>query len=197
VTSTSCHIDAYDGVMLNHLEMLYRPGERDLAMSFCRMMGWDVTETGRASEVGSTYIVVRLEPRDPDYVNNVFYLSEIRDEQLRLERALDPLRRQDASLEVALDDYLEKARSRPHGIPHCGIRYRSFSAVQAIVDTLGSEIASASSPFRGRVSVDAIGPDDPRSMSRELLQAFVHTDVVCSGLFLLGQLFELQGQERG
>ena len=31
-------------------------------------------------------------------------------------------------------------------------------------------------------------------MSRELIQAFVYTDIIASGLFCLGQVIELQAQ---
>jgi hypothetical protein len=197
MTDTSLQIGAYEGVLINHLEMLYRPGERNLAMEFCRLLGWDVTETSQPSETGSTYIIVRPEPRDTNYVNNVFYLSEVRPAQVELEGELEKLRSKESGLDRALGEYVDKARTKPHGIPHCGIRYRSFSEVEEIVDRVRSEISSPGSLLGHRLSVDAIGPDDPRSLNGDLLQAFVYTDLMCSGLFLVGQLFELQGQKNG
>lgn len=189
-------IDAYAGTLLNHIEMLYRPGERELAVAFCRLLGWEVVDTGAASETGPTYLFVHLEPSDPDRLNNTLYLSEMRPEQARLEATLDQLRRDSSALAEAIDRYREKAVSRPHGIPHCGVRYRSVADVEAVIARVQEETGSATSPLRGRVSVDPVRPSDPRSMTDELVQAFVYTDVMCSGLFALGQLFELQGQER-
>lgn len=196
MADASLQIEAYEGVLINHLEMLYQPGERNLAIEFCRLLGWDVTETNQVSETGSTYIVVRPEPRDTNYVNNVFYLSEVRPIQLELERELDKLSHENSRLKKALQAYSTKARTNPYGIPHCGIRYRSFSDVETIVGRVKSEISCLSSQLGPRLSVDSIGPDDPRALTTDLLQTFVYTDLMCSGLFMVGQLFELQGQEK-
>ena len=189
-------IDAYGGVLLNHLEMLYQPGEREIAVDFCRLFGWEVVDTGAPSESGSTYLFVHLEPSDRDRLNNTFYLSEVRPEQAALESALRQESGSSSTLADAFAAYRRKARTRPHGIPHCGIRYRSFEDVEQVVERLQGAAASPASPLLGRISVDAVRPGDARSMTDELVQAFVYTDVMCSGLFVLGQLFELQGQRR-
>jgi len=39
-------IGEYTGNLLNHVEALYRPGERELAVEFAEMLGCAVTDTG-------------------------------------------------------------------------------------------------------------------------------------------------------
>jgi hypothetical protein len=183
----------YPGTLLNHLEMLYQPGERELAVSFCKMLGWSVTETDRATEVGSTYMIVRFEPEESSNLDNVMFLSEMRPEHVELEKVLGAVLSNESDLERVVDAYATKARTRPHGIPHFGVRYRSFEQLDAVLERFERSLTPDLAP---RVAVDAIRPEDPRAMAPDLIQAFVYTDVICTGLFTLGQLIELQGQRR-
>ncbi len=48
--------------------------------------------------------------------------------------------------------------------------------------------------MKDRVKVMAIRPGDPQGLSNDLIQAFVYTDIVATGLFCLGQVIELQAQ---
>jgi hypothetical protein len=193
MTQLASDIAGYTGTLLNHLEMLYRPGERDLAVSFCNMLGWHVIETDTKTEVGSTYMIVQFEPADSSYLDNVMFLSEMRPEHVDLEKVVAALRHSDSELAQAFDKYSTKAKTRPHGIPHFGVRYRTFGDLEAVLDRLEGSLTPT---LRSRVAVDAIRPGDPRAMVDDLIQAFVYTDVICTGLFELGQLIELQGQSR-
>ena len=40
----------------------------------------------------------------------------------------------------------------------------------------------------------AIRPGDKAALTQNLIQAFIYTDIVASGLFCLGQVIELQAQ---
>ena len=51
--------------------------------------------------------------------------------------------------------------------------------------------------MQGRFTVMALRPDDPRALSKDLVQAFVYTDIIATGLFCLGQVIELQAQRAG
>jgi hypothetical protein len=184
-------IDNYGGTLLNHLEMLYQPGERSLAISFCEMLGWSVTETEQKSDVGSTYMVVRFEPAESSYLDNVMFLSEMRTEHMELDKVLAILRDTQPELASVIDAYATRARTYPFGIPHFGIRYRSFDAVEAVLDRFEHSLTPELEP---RVTVTAVRPDDSRAMVGNLIQAFVYTDVICTGMFTFGQLIELQGQ---
>lgn len=176
----------YKGRLLNHVEVLHRRGERELAVALFELLGCTVV-----SREGSAYTLVFPEHSEQDMVNNVLYLSEIRDAQHELEQALEERLGTDEGLRQAVERYDRKARTKPHGVPHFGLRYPSFADLEAVVDRLENDLPPA---LEGRVTVETIRPDDPRAMSPDLVQAFVRTDVVCAGIFTFGQLIELQGQ---
>jgi hypothetical protein len=183
----------YDGHLLNHVEILYRPGERQLAIRFFELLGCTVVDTAADAGTGSTILFVYPEAGWQDRLNNVLYLSEVRQPQRRLEAVLGSRLQTDGELREALAAYDHKARHHPHGTTHFGLRYPTFEALEAVIRRLGPDLPAE---LAGRVSVDPVPPGDPRSMTDELLQAFVRTDVVCAGLFTFGQLIELQAQRR-
>lgn len=185
------NIVEYPGIMLNHLETLHKPGEKELATSFLTALGFSVADYDVATASGKSVLFVHLEPSDRDRVNNIIYLSEIRPEQVRLEAALTGASEERPELQNAISGYIQKARSKPHGIPHAGIRYRSFADLAATVARLDE---ARERELKGRVEITLVRPGDPQALSTNLVQAFVHTDLVVCGLFCLGQLFELQGQ---
>ena len=182
----------YAGVMLNHVETLHKPGERDLAATFLTALGFEVADYDVRSATGTSYLFVHLEPRDIDRVNNIFYLSEVRAEQQALEAALDEACQERPELRRSLDAYIDKALTKPHGIPHFGIRYQSNDDLDEVLERLA---AAVDGDLKGRVEVTVVRPGDPRAMSPNVVQAFVYTDVVVSGLFSLGQVYELQVQQ--
>lgn len=192
-TQAPAKIADYPGVMLNHLEVLYKPGERELAVALMTALGFEVADYDKVSSSGQSYLFIHLEPTDLDTINNIFYLSEARAEQLELEEALQSARQSDARLGAACDGYINKALTKPHGIPHAGIRFSSFESLEVVLDRLK---VAAEGELKGRIDLTVIAPGDPGSMSDKLLQAFLYTDVVASGLFGLGQVFELQGQRQ-
>lgn len=176
----------YKGRLLNHVEVLYQRGERDLAVALFETLGCTVT-----SREGSMYTLVFPEASELDQNNNVLYLSEIRDIQWELEQAIEERIRTDEGLRAAIEGYDTKARTKPHGVPHFGLRYPSFADLEGVLDRLENHLPQE---LKGRVTVETIRPGDPRCLSPKLIQAFVRTDVVCVGLFPFGQLIELQGQ---
>ncbi len=181
----------YRGHLLNHVEVLYQRGERELATRFFEALGCTVVDTATDAGTGSTILFVYPEETWQDRLNNVVYLSEVREPQRQLEQILAARARGDDELRDAIAAYDHKARTNPHGIPHFGLRYPDFDALEAVIDRLQHQLPLE---LRDRVVVDPIRPGDPRSMTDELIQAFVRTDVVCSGLFTFGQLIELQAQ---
>jgi hypothetical protein len=184
----------YRGRLLNHVELLYQRGERDLAIAFFEALGCRVVATDREIETGSTILCVYPEPDECDIVNNVLYLSEVRDPQWELERALAGAVDRDPALAAAVAAFRHKAATAPHGNPHFGLRYPSFAALEAVLDRLEHELDAR---LRDRVSVCVVRPSDSASMTDALIQAFVATDLVTAGLFTTGQLIELQAQELG
>ena len=67
---------------LNHVEMVYRPGERELARRVFELLGL------RVSDDGGTWMFARIDPAIGDVANNACYASEMTPEQWALEQAL-------------------------------------------------------------------------------------------------------------
>jgi hypothetical protein len=181
----------YEGKGLNHVEVLYQRGERNLAMRFARLLGCAVIETGQVNETGSTYICVHPDENDQDGQNNVLYFSEIRVPQHELEQGLRKSFAADAGLAKLVDAYRHKAETLPYGIPHFGLRFPSFASIEPVLDRLEN---CTDPELKDRFKVMAMRPGDPRALTGDLIQAFVYTDIVATGLFCLGQVIELQAQ---
>ena len=184
-------IAEYRGGLLNHLEALYRPGDRELAIEFVEALGCTTTDTGFETETGSSYISVHPFAADSDPLNNVFYVSEMLPGQVRLEDLIRGRIDGDAEIQEALAGYREKAKSFPFGIPHFGLRYPSVAALKPVLERLDCAISPA---LRARVTVHPIQVFEAANGIPEVTQAFVYTDVVVTGSSALGQLIELQVQ---
>jgi hypothetical protein len=160
----------YPGRLLNHVEILYQRGERELAKSFFEFLGCTIVDTATDSGTGSSILYVYPEPTCQDRLNNVCYLSEIRPPQWEFEQILKARLTDDPELRQALDSYQHKARHEPHGITHFGLRYQSFDDLEVVIDNLQNRLPAE---FTGRVVIDPVRPGDPRSFTDELIQAFV------------------------
>ena len=75
----------YRGHLVNHVETLYQPGERHLAISFLEALGCEVVDSEAPCETGSTILYAWPERGQRDRLNNVVYLSECRPAQWVLE----------------------------------------------------------------------------------------------------------------
>jgi hypothetical protein len=181
----------YPGRLVNHIEILYQRGERELAKQFFAFLGCTIVDTETDSGTGSSILFVYPEPTCQDRLNNVVYLSEIRPPQWELEQLLNKRIATDPELRDAVATYDRKARNEPHGITHFGLRYPSFEDLESVIARIEHDLPPE---MQHRVEITPIRPGDPRSMTDELIQAFVRTDIVCAGLFPLGQLIELQAQ---
>lgn len=181
----------YPGRLVNHIEILYQRGERELAKQFFAFLGCTIVDTDTDSGTGSSILYVYPEATCQDRLNNVMYLSEIRQAQWELEQILARRLEDDVELRDAIARYDLKARNEPHGITHFGLRYPSFEDLEVVIARIQNELPRE---MQDRVEITPIRPGDPRSFTDELIQAFVRTDIVCAGLFPLGQLIELQAQ---
>ena len=182
-------IAQYRGNLLNHIEALYRPGDRELAVELATAMGCAVSDTGFKGDRRSTFLAIHPNPDDRNPQNNAFYLSEVTEEQLRLETLLKAAVVNDGRLQDALAGYRDKVRSRPFGVPHFGLRYRRAQEIEAAEQRL----AAASSALKSRIQVRIFRPEHADAVT-EIVQAFIYQDVIVSGAFLLGQLIEMQCQ---
>lgn len=172
---------------LNHVELVYAPGERSLAHALFELLGFGVRDSG------GPFLTARIQPEVADLANNCLYASEVTPEQWALEQAL-----RDALATGPLHDpgagYLARLRSEPQRSCHFGIRYPTVEDLDAALDRV-EHVADHAPALAGRVTVSGVfRPGDPGSYTDTMVQAFVRTDVVASGLLTLGQHFELQWQ---
>ena len=175
-----------EGRLLNHVELVYAPGERVLAAQLFETLGCRVVDNG------GVWLAAKIGDESSDLRNNVLYASEVTPEQWRFEQAL---RRAVTAGELASAEtsYRALLAERPQLAPHFGIRYATVSAWKETIERLRVLGAGA---LTGRVDVSGVftpgrpnaGPDD----TDVLMQAFVKTDLAATGLLTLGQHIELQ-----
>ncbi len=171
---------------LNHVELVYRPGERALAARVLELLGCRVMDTG------GTFLSAFVDAGTDDFLNNALYASEVTPEQWELDRSLlESLDRAD-DLGSAGRAYLDRLAQEPQRSFHFGIRYPDLEQLEATlakIDAAGRDDAE----LAGRVAVSGVfRPGDAGAYTDLMVQAFVKTDVIASGLLALGQHVELQ-----
>jgi hypothetical protein len=173
---------------LNHVELLYRPGERELSQHFLSLLGL------RPVDRGGTWYTALIEPDLADFANNTLYASEMTAEQQALERALAGAMEQVHELRVASDAYEARLRREPQRSAHFGIRYPTLELLEEAADRVAA--AGRDDPrLAGRVGVSGIfRPGDPGAATDTMVQAFVRNDIIAAGLLTHGQHIELQWQ---
>lgn len=184
-------IAQYKGKLLNHIEALYRPGERELAIDLAEALGCAISDTGFKGDGADTFLAVHPNPDDRNAQNNVFYMSQIRPEQLALEERLRDLARQDSNLADDLKSYSHAARTKPFGVPHFSLRYPSGQAVEEVASRIEKSLKQR---LADRLHFRIFRPEDADAAVANLIQGFLYQDVIVSGSFLMGQLIELQTQ---
>ncbi len=172
------------GLVLNHVEMVYRPGERELAGRALELLGCEVVDSG------GHWLLAKVDQSSPSTNNNVLYASEVPEEQWRFETALQRRLAAGDDLAAAHSAFQEFLVSRPQFATHFGIRFPSIGAWSQAV----ARVEECADPMlRGRLSLSGeFHPGDPGAYSRDLAQAFVKTDIFAAGLLTLGQHIELQ-----
>jgi hypothetical protein len=169
--------------LLNHSELVYRPGERELAIRVFEALGCAV------SGKENTYMGVRIEPSASGFINNMFYASECTPEQEALERELSAAIAAGGPLAESFRAQQEKLRNEPQSSTHFGIRLPSEAALAEVLE----RVRKTGEELGGRLSVSGVfHPSDPGALAQGMIQAFVKTDIVAAGLCTLGQHFELQ-----
>src|SRR4051794_4375019 len=173
------------GHRLNHVEMVYRPGERALAGRVFELLGMRVLDRG------GTWMTALVDPDVADFSNNACYASEVTPEQWELEQSLASAITSDADrVGDAARGYLARLRDEPQRSFHFGIRFLERDDFDAALDRVRT---ADDVDLAGRVSlVRVFHPDEPDAAAPNMIQAFVHTDVVAAGLLAFGQHVELQ-----
>jgi hypothetical protein len=167
--------------VLNHVELVYAPGERELAVEVLRLFGCAVVDGG------GKYLNATIAPSSVQ-ANNVFYASEATPAQLRLEGLLE----QYPDVSAAVKSYQQGVRSEPQTSFHFGMRYENESEFLAQIDAV-EQAARDGGALAGRVAVSGVyHPGDPDAATNRMVQAFLWTDVIAAGLLCVGQHFEVQ-----
>jgi hypothetical protein len=170
------------GRFLNHAELVYQPGERDLAKAFFALLGFEVKELNLPTVL---FGVDGLGQQD--YSNNAIYASEVLPEQHALAEALRKALEtpEIASLHQAFD---ARRRNEPQYFPHFGMRLSQQSQAEAI-----ARIEALDDPrLEGRIALRVFGRDEPNVAAPGMIQAFIFTDIVSNATFPTGMVFELQ-----
>ena len=171
---------------LNHVEMVYRPGERDLAARVFELLGMRVVDNG------GEWLFALVDPSVGDASNNACYASQVTPEQWTLEQTLtSAMASGDSAVGTAAQAYADKVQAEPQHSFHFGIRYLERETFDATVDRFRA--ADDDPILAGRATLLGVyDPSEPGAYAPGMFQAFVRTDVVAGGLLALGQLIELQ-----
>ena len=129
------------GHRLNHVEMVYRPGERALAGRVFELLGMRVLDRG------GTWMTALVDPDVADFSNNACYASEVTPEQWALEQTLAAAiaTRRRRSRQPPRG-YLERLRTEPQRSFHFGIRFHSRDDYDATLDRVRAAADDPSSP---------------------------------------------------
>ena len=171
--------------VLSHIEMVYRPGERDLALRLFEVLGLTISES-------HGYILGFIDDGAlGNLLENMLSVSEITPEHWAFEQALaENLQRPEFAARG--EAYRQAIRKAPQVRPHMGIADASRGAWQAA----GEWVRRATEDYpelRGRLEIACqFRPGDPGSQSDYLEHAFINTDIVGTSCLALGHCIELQ-----
>ena len=170
---------------LNHVELVYAPGERGLAHRFFELLGATVIETG------NKFLIVKM-AGDGNGLDNVLYASEVTEHQWALELQLRAALSATGTLSEAAGSYRQRMQLEPQTSSHFGFRIDDKDVYEQRLRAIDE--AGKDDPFlAGRVELSGVfRPGDPGSLTDIMIQAFVHTDIVASGILAFGQFVEIQ-----
>jgi hypothetical protein len=176
----------YKGRLLNHVELVYWPGERHLVGKLFTALGCTVIDSG------ATHLYIAVGSPDKYGLNNSLYASEVTKEQLLLEEQLRQALHGESPLAAAYAGYDDKFRRHPQLTSHFGLRFPSFAKLE---ETLAQLESNLDPELVGRVQIKGVfRPGAPGSYTDLVMQAFIKTDIAASGLLTFGQHIELQAQ---
>jgi hypothetical protein len=180
--------------MLSHLELIHAPGERALAAKLLRALGFRVLDPqtdpipANLGPAAAPYLIVYLDPRSDDVFDNVFYVSEVSAPQRRFEEALGERFAADGELARLHEELRAAYAETPQGMTHIGVGFATADEIEQVCERVARDPDLA-----GRVTVSPVyRPGGPGSLDDRVVQAFVYTDVVATGLLCAGQQIELQ-----
>jgi hypothetical protein len=188
---------------LGHVALAVGPGDGPAAAQLLGLLGLDVTDNG-PSKTGEPWYTALVDADTFEGLENLFFVVPVSESQLRLEAAIG----EGLAEKEELADFFASKRDQPESASHIALAFNDLGALEEAV--LAVLDAADEPPLAGRVSVRVFrargGYDDvdERMAASELfadaddvafvertVQVFVQTDVVSTGLLLLGQTIEL------
>jgi hypothetical protein len=171
---------------LNHVECVYRPGERDVAYALFELMGFTIFDYADGEVYVAAIDAATFRDEDND---NYIAGRAARPEQWAFDQALEKALTQ-APLAEAYAKHQAMLAATPQWGMHFGLRLNSPTDWEAAVARL-EDVNHLPALLRGRVRLlKAFRPGDP-DQPFDLYQAFIWTDVIASGSLALGQRIEL------
>lgn len=171
--------------LLNHMEFVYRPGERKLAVSVFELLGFAVRDDG------GEFLAASVDPLAPDIIDNACYASQVTAQQWAFEEQLGRALRGADALGRSYTGYHDLLTSQPQRAMHFGMHTSTLEDLEAVVERVRS--APHTHPeLKDRISVSGtFYPGKPGSLAPNIVQAFFYTDVIASGLLTVGQHVEI------
>ena len=179
--------DTKTGAVLSHVEAVYRPGDRQLAIDLFEALGCKTYDTDTPSLSGKTYVSAHPDPSVRG-MDDVIYLSEMTTQQSRLEAILRQRIESDEELRSASADFRALASAKPFGMSHIAVRYPDYESLERVLDGLEDRLTPE---MKSRAVLKVFRPGDAEEIQWESVQAFVYTDIAVSGVSAFGQVFEL------
>lgn len=201
--------------VLGHLALHYAPGDEQPSRRLLELLGCTLVDNGAAPGKDG-FCTVLLGGTDPNYADNLMFLSQMKPEQIALEEAIQAALYPDgADADPRARALADSVVAKPESISHIGIRYRSLEQLEAVVGALdaavapGGELAGRAEVVKYRPSPGgASAADDravaeriaaspvfegtePASFAKHWIQCFVKTDLCGFGILAFGSLFEL------
>jgi hypothetical protein len=176
---------------LNHVEIVHRPGERQLVRAL-----FDLLEFGTLEMSRGEVVIGVVDPPTFDEWDNDNWIGgrEVRPEQWEFDQTLAAALKQQP-LAAAFEKHKELLARRPQWGMHFGFHFNSLEKWEAAVARV-ADVEKYPPALKGRVRlIKVFRPDDPEPIS-PLHQAFLWTDVIVSGSLALGQRIELSARVR-
>ncbi|MCB2073664.1 MAG: hypothetical protein H6917_12395 [Novosphingobium sp.] len=178
----------YTGAFFNHMEGIFRPEDRELALELAQALGLTVQEI-RFTETSRPIVALHPNGDDKDPTNNVFFLFPMPEGQQRVLDLMKVRIADDPELRAVIGEFRESARKMPPLMPHFGVRYRSSAELEAVTDRIANGLSPA---LKDRVSLFEVPHYDPVEGLPDIRQVFVTTDVFTIGTAGFEQAIELQ-----
>jgi hypothetical protein len=142
-----------DTLVLNHAEMVYRPGHRDQARAFFETLGFEVRELG-------PWLMILIDDDVSNGVDNTMYCSEVTPAQRRFEDALQSALTTDQELAGSLQHYQDVMRAHPQFSFHFGATIPTHEEWEARTERI-RDAASDHPLLAGLINLVALEPGHP------------------------------------